>query len=498
MSAILLRPCLRHGATLGIILLRKRVILRSKIIPPDKQPLKKYTVILLSLLWLFRHHRALADTFSPDCTTAQLIKAITAANLNSGADTIELPPNCVYNLTNSQNSYGGFGNNGLPPITDTLIINGYGATIQRTSAMTTFRLFYVTSAMTLSQVALQGGDSGNNDGGGIYNAAGAVLWVQQSNILSHQAGIAGGGIYNHANALLNLEQTTVAYNHAANGGGLYNDGLMNIDSSTLAYNQAITTGGGLRNTNGLVNISNSTFFDNSALNGGGLRNEAGQINLSNNSLVNNHATNFGGGVLNRSSFITQPAIITMSYTILASNTATTGAELRNQGAGAMVLADRYNLFGVNGVSNAAVLVTGNTDMTATVPITAILTPTLALNGVSAGLPPTLALVEGSPAITMGDTICVYFSNGLNPLFNDGETILTDQRLAMPRNVGGQCDVGAFEFGAIPPPLPVAPHPPMPVGGVAQAIIVNETDAWPYVAIFTVFLGILAYFLGNNE
>src|SRR4051794_13315308 len=45
------------------------------------------------------------------CNGAELISAIHTANANSGADTIELKPSCVYSLTGVENN-GGQGPNG--------------------------------------------------------------------------------------------------------------------------------------------------------------------------------------------------------------------------------------------------------------------------------------------------------------------------------------------------------------------------------------------------
>jgi hypothetical protein len=86
-----------------------------------------------------------------------LIAAINTANSTSGTNTINLPPGCVYILTTTSASQS---QNGLPPITGTITINGYGATVARSQAagIPEFRIFAVVGGnLTLNTITIKGG-----------------------------------------------------------------------------------------------------------------------------------------------------------------------------------------------------------------------------------------------------------------------------------------------------------------------------------------------------
>lgn len=91
-----------------------------------------------------------------------LIAAIETANSTPGANTINLTPGCVYVLSAL---YPGESANGLPPISGTLIINGYGATIERSQAAGTpnLRILAVGGNVTLNTVTVKGGKIFHND-----------------------------------------------------------------------------------------------------------------------------------------------------------------------------------------------------------------------------------------------------------------------------------------------------------------------------------------------
>jgi hypothetical protein len=133
---------------------------------------------------------------------AGLIADINAANQAGGSNTINLSPG-VYDLTNVDNFW--YGPNGLPPIFNNLTIHGNGATIQRDSSATPFRLFYVSGglelpagSLTMDNVTLEGGlaQGGDGSGGGMG---------------------AGGAIFNQG--MLNLTSVTLTNNEALGGSG---------------------------------------------------------------------------------------------------------------------------------------------------------------------------------------------------------------------------------------------------------------------------------------
>jgi len=205
-------------------------------------------------------------------------------------------------------------------------------------------------------------------------------------------------------------------------------------------------GGALFVNNGSVNLANVTFADNGVSGGaaginafGGLTAAAGQgiggsifINAGGtvtlaNSTVSGGRADIGGGIFNRNGNLETRS------SLISGNTALTGVNLANTGS---FVSSGNNLFGDNGSAGVTGATLANTDIVPIAPIAAILATTLANNG---GLTPTLALVEGSPAIDAG--------SGSGP----------DQRGVAV--VNGQRDIGAYEFGGSNGPSEEPPAPP---------------------------------------
>ncbi len=212
-----------------------------------------------------------------------LIAAIEKANSTPGANTINLTPGCVYVLTAL---YPGESANGLPPITGTITIDGYGATIERSHASGTppFRIFAVASGdngvtsgtgdLTLNTVTLKGGkayhnDFGNNlceDGGTPYandQGYGGGICVEGTLTLNHSTvtgnseinnsnhNAEGGGLNSNFGSNVTLTYSVVSENVAignpeaaffAFGGGIESDGTLTLDHSTVTHNTAETLG----------------------------------------------------------------------------------------------------------------------------------------------------------------------------------------------------------------------------------------------------------------
>jgi len=157
-----------------------------------------------------------AATITVPCDVNALINAITTANTNAGADTLELAASCTYTLT-SVNNTDPLGDNGLPQITSEITINARGATIQRNNASAPdFRFFQVASGATLrlNDLTLRYGRVITNpkiDGGAILNKGGTVA----------------------------LTNVTLANNSAGCGGALYNEsGTFTATASTFTQNSA--------------------------------------------------------------------------------------------------------------------------------------------------------------------------------------------------------------------------------------------------------------------
>lgn len=133
--------------------------------------------------------------------TCSLIDAIQVANGtavdsdcgagDSGSDTIVLAGGATYNLPISNNNTDG--ENGLPSIISTIVIDGNGAIINR-SGITNFRVFHIAAggSLTLNDVQVSGGQS-TSSGGGIFSQG--TLAINRSTIHSNTSSGNGGGIY---------------------------------------------------------------------------------------------------------------------------------------------------------------------------------------------------------------------------------------------------------------------------------------------------------------
>jgi hypothetical protein len=164
----------------------------------------------------------------------------------------------------------------LPAITNSVVIIG-PAVINGGGAVPIFN-FAADTTSVLSNLTIEGGNTGGN-GGAVYNSG--SLSIADSQLINNQAGN-GGGIYNVGS--LQISTTSITSNSATLGfgGGIYNAGALSISQSTLAANQAsggpgstgragggggAGLGGGLFISNGVVAITNCTFYANVA-NGG--------------------------------------------------------------------------------------------------------------------------------------------------------------------------------------------------------------------------------------
>jgi hypothetical protein len=171
--------------------------------------------------------------------------------------------------------------------------------------------------------------------------------------------------------------------------------------------------------------------------GGGLAN-AGSLTLANSTLSGNAATIDGGGIINASS-------LTLANTLISGNLAPAAAEVLNILPG-VVSADEFNLFGHDGASGVSGFAPGASDIIPGQAVSAILNAALAFNG---GPTQTHALVPGSPAL-----------DAVTP----GSCPAADQR-GFVRPSGVNCDDGAVESGASPPPV---------ISGPMSFVVLPET------------------------
>jgi len=215
----------------------------------------------------------------PQCSAEFLIWSINNANNNGpGTDTIDLASGCTYELGVVDNTIDG--HNGTPTITSTIIINGNGAMVRRSTGAqkSAIRLFHVSQGgdLTLNNIVLYDGLAMNppdttpeipNSGGAIYNA-GTVL-ILNSTLDYNRAMKKGGGIYNLGN--LTVRNSTLMNNEVnisnapgESGGAIHNQGTAVVDASTIVGNIASQSGGGIANGyGGNLAVVNSTISGNS-------------------------------------------------------------------------------------------------------------------------------------------------------------------------------------------------------------------------------------------
>jgi hypothetical protein len=230
---------------------------------------------------------------------------------------------------------------------------------------------------------------------------------------SDQAICYGGGILNNSNGVVTITDSTISDNSCSfsdtfiltgygGGGGIDNEGSMTITNCTIsgnsvsAFGDAFVYGGGIVNK-GNLQIASSTIAYNSAANGS--------------------EGTFGGGIY---SF----GVTTTDSSIIALNTSPIGPDVTGE---TELQSLGYNIIGNDADGTVSSQPTDQIG-TAAAPIDPLL-QSLADNG---GPTLTHGLQVGSPAIDLGDPA------------------------SLPRDQRGYYrdslpDIGAFEFGAIPPP-----------------------------------------------
>lgn len=175
-----------------------------------------------------------------------------------------------------------------------------------------FNSAILTTATVLDGFTITGGKTASGStsepyiGAGIYNSRGAVifndLWIKNNNANSH-----GGGMYNAAAAVLNkitFENNTVAAGSYQYGGGLYNAGAAKM--SNLAFlNNTAGYGAGMYQATAAVTINGALFKENKATaQGGGFYAYSGKITLNGASFIENTSVQQGAGLFQWASTLT--------------------------------------------------------------------------------------------------------------------------------------------------------------------------------------------------
>ncbi len=172
-----------------------------------------------------------------------------------------------------------------------LIIRGVSAASTVIFGADLDRIFHVFpgASLTLENLTIRGGEA--FDGGAIFNEGTVIL--RNVNVLDNEAFNQGGGIFNAANAVLNVFGSSIDTNFAGSRGAAVNNlGRSTYLNTTIARNVAISRGGGIFNegsaTSSLINV---TVADNTAASrGAGLASEGSRTSTLGNSIIEANVT----------------------------------------------------------------------------------------------------------------------------------------------------------------------------------------------------------------
>lgn len=332
-------------------------------------------------------------------------------------------------------------------------IEGDGSALTIVDGFGRDRIFEIDPAqsgvinVSISGMTILNGFGSINGGGGIRNWANLTL--DDCIVTDNRAGY-GGGIYTEGTLV--IDDSVVSGNDAQNqmGGGiasgfepgLQEGGDVTITDTTITFNDAASAGGGIAfyARDGALHVKRSTIDSNGVSSpffaevGGGIALYDGIMTLLNTTLSDNDGGTAGGG------FWMDDGSATLTNVTFAENGAASGSGIHLAGGtlhvGNTLVENACAQTGGTRVSDGGNLESaGNT--------CGFGAPSDQVNVAFAGIGPlapyggatyTHALIQGSPAIDAG-------RNALCPI--------NDQRF-YPRTVGA-CDVGAFEYDAVPPP-----------------------------------------------
>ncbi len=221
---------------------------------------------------------------------AQANAATTASSieveLGTSAATIKLTEGQL-ELSNTEGAITIYDGSGQGPVT----VSGSGVS----------RVFQIDSQVTATITGLTiANGSTNANGGGIYNAGGATLELDDCTIESSSATGMGGGLDN--DGMATLTECTISGNTSSGYGGAIENSryyskiaAMTLTDCMISGNYSPSGSAGLNN-NGTVELTNCTLSGNtSGRSGGGMSTNDGWAELTGCTISNNTAAESGGG-----------------------------------------------------------------------------------------------------------------------------------------------------------------------------------------------------------
>ncbi len=259
----------------------------------------------------------------------------------------------------------------------------------------------------------------------------------------------GGGVRNVFGSLSIIE-CVIENNRSFHGGGISSSGTLGIVHSTIRSNTVLHEGGGININSGHVVVRNSTIHNNGADNGGAIYNR-GALHIINSTISTNYANSNGGGIYGQQ-------FTALYNTSVIGNDADHDRDQNGGIGGGVYTRTRFV------VSNS--LIAGNTVVDS--PIYDDCNGTLEAYGrnffydrTGCSIPnPGSGLVSLNTIGPLQDNGGPTWSHALSPgseainiqfpCADENNMSLTVDQRGAPRIVGGFCDAGAFEHGAVVP------------------------------------------------
>lgn len=322
---------------------------------------------------------------------------------------------------------------------------------------------YNQGDLTLDRCRLT--DCNANEGGGIFNAAGADLEMLDCRVADCFAN-RGGGLRNEGGLVLTrsvfekngaavnggavydisgLTATrTVFLNNSSDGfaGALRSSGVVTLSDCTVDGNQAADSGGGL-SLAGTAELNGCTISGNScAGSGGGIVNSGGVLTLKNCTLTGNDAgADYGGAIYTAANLTVE------SCTISGNDAIFEGGGIYVEAGGLLAL--RNSIVADNEAEDSGPDIQG------------VVTSHAGVNllGNSAGVSGSYGGFVGNPLLLPlglygGSTLTMPPAPGSPAINAGGSTLLTMDQRGLTRVLGGGLDIGAVEAGNTVPVIVV--------------------------------------------